>query len=406
MKNRGGLLLVCTVILSGIMAAAVLNDAGAITVFSILGSRYGYSIVWELAVAGIFFVLIQEMISRMAVVTGKGLSDLIREKFGVKWTFIAMIIFLTANICSAAANFSGIALALGAFNISRYISIPCAAIVIWLVFLRNNCKLTRKVFIVLQIVLLFYMALVLVVKPDLSYIAFRALNPEIKFQTTYFILLLAVVGVFAAPYIQFYIQSSIVEKSIPVKKYGYQKIAICIESMAVVIIDFFIIAGAFEVLGKSGIAADSVINMSAIFIPLSNRPYIIYTAIMFSVSVLACFIIPSCTAFSICQSFGFESGEDNKIKDAPVFSGIFLFVIILGSLVAVVSRCNFFDTIVVTQAVVGVLSSAILVFIIKIANDPEIMEDRVNRGFQNFVLYVFILFSQGVFLIVLLKLFT
>lgn len=407
MKNRGGLLLAFAIIGSGITAAAVLNDAGAVTVFSILGSRYGYSIMWELAALGIVFVIIQEMVSRMAVVTGKGLSDLIREKFGVKWTFAVMLVFLAANICSAAANFSGIAVAAGVFNISKYISIPIAGIAIWVMFAGNNRKLVGKIFIVFQISLLTYIALAFVLKPDLSYITFKALNPEIEFDTTYFIMILAAIGAVTAPYTQFYIQSLLVDKSIPVKDYGYEKIAVYIESIVAIIIDFFIIVGAFEVLGKKSVNADSIVNMSAIFTPLSDQPFSVYAALMFAVSVLACFIIPQCTAFSICESFGFESVEENKIKDVPVFFGIFLFVIISGSFVALIPGINFFNMIVVTQAIAGVLSSAILVFIIKIANDPEIMGDRVNGSFQNIAVYIFILFvAAAVLITVFLKLFT
>ncbi|WP_446898364.1 NRAMP family divalent metal transporter [Clostridium sp. LBM24168] len=406
MKNRGGLLLAFAIIGSGITAAAVLNDAGAVTVFSVLGSKYGYSIIWELAAVGIFLVIIQEMVSRMAVVTGKGLSDLVREKFGVKWTFAVMVVLLVANICSAAANFSGIALAAGVFNISKYISIPVIAIVICIMFTESNCKLMRRIFIAFQIALFTYIVLAFALKPDLGYITFKALNPKIEFDTAYFIMILAVIGSVAAPYMQFYMQSLLVDKSIPLKKYGYEKIAVYIGSIIAIIIDLFIIVGAFEILGKKSIYANSIINMYTIFTPLSNKPYIVYTAVIFAVSILACFIIPFCTAFSICQSFGFESEADNKIKDAPVFFGIFLFVVILGSLIALVSRSNFFNIIVTTQAVVGILSSVIFVFIIKIANDQEIMGNKVNGIFRSIAAYIFVLFTATALIItILLKLF-
>jgi Mn2+/Fe2+ NRAMP family transporter len=354
MKNKGALLAFSIIGLS-ITVAAILNDVGAVTIFSMLGATYGYSTIWELFVMAIVLAIVQEMISRMAVVTGKGLSDLIREKFGVKWTFFVMNILFISSMCSAVANFSGIAQSLEIFGISKYIGIPLIVFLIWIMLVKNNYGILGKILLAVQICILSYVALIIVLKPNFSYIAIEALVPKIQFSSMYFIMMLAVIGAVITPYMQFYMQYSFLNRSIPLKDYGYEKIAVYMGSIIALIIDFFIVVCAFEVLGKKNIGVTTVYNLSSVFSPLFDKYYIIFGIVMFSVSILGCFIIPLCTALSICEAFGFESGEENKIKDAPVFFGIFIFIILVSAIIVLIPGGNFLNTILITETVSGVL---------------------------------------------------
>lgn len=406
MKNRGGILLALGIIGSGITAAAVLNDVGAVTIFSMLGSKYGYSIIWMLVVMTVVLVTVQEMISRMAVVTGKGLSDLIREEFGVKWAFMAMLMLLIANICSAIANFSGVAVSLGMFNVSKYITIPVIVVLMWIILIKNNYWVFERIFLAFQAIILTYIALAIVLKPDFKYIAFKAFNPQIEFNITYFIMIIAIIGAVVTPYMQFYMQSLVVNKSIPVKKYGYERAAVYIGSIIAIIVDFLILICSFEVFGRNHIKVNTIEGLSSIFTPLYYNSHVIFASIIFTVSILACFIIPLCTSFSICRAFGFEYGEKNKIKDAPVFFGVFLFVTVLSSVIVLIPGINFLHTIFITQIIAGLMSSVIFIFIIKIASDPEVMGSRINGSFKNILVYTFISFVVIiVFIAIVLKLF-
>ncbi|MBA5851352.1 divalent metal cation transporter [Clostridium sp. cel8] len=393
MKNKGALLAFSIIGLS-ITVAAILNDVGAVTIFSMLGATYGYSTIWELFVMAIVLAIVQEMISRMAVVTGKGLSDLIREKFGVKWTFFVMNILFISSMCSAVANFSGIAQSLEIFGISKYIGIPLIVFLIWIMLVKNNYGILGKILLAVQICILSYVALIIVLKPNFSYIAIEALVPKIQFSSMYFIMMLAVIGAVITPYMQFYMQYSFLNRSIPLKDYGYEKIAVYMGSIIALIIDFFIVVCAFEVLGKKNIGVTTVYNLSSVFSPLFDKYYIIFGIVMFSVSILGCFIIPLCTALSICEAFGFESGEENKIKDAPVFFGIFIFIILVSAIIVLIPGGNFLNTILITETVSGVLSSVIFIFIIKIASDPEVMGSKVNRSIQNFIVWIFVFLTS------------
>jgi len=407
MKNKNGSILAFSVFASGVTTAAILNDAGALNVFSVFGSSYGYSILWELVAMAVVLIVVQEMMSRMAVATGKGLSDLIRENFGVKMSFIAMSILFVSSICSAVANFSGIAESMELIGAGKYIGVFAAATAVILIALaKNRYRVFEKVFIILQIGIFFYIVLIFCLKPDFSSISAKMMNSNFELSSSYLMMVIAVVGAVGAPYMQFYMQYFFVNKAIPVKDYGYERVAVYTGSAVAIILDFIIVICSFEVFGKGGIMPDTIYKMSLIFSPLSENYNVVFGAVMFSVSFLGCLVIPGCTAFSICEAFGFETGEDGKLKEAPVFLAIFILIVAASAIVVLMSEKNLFHIIFAAQTAAGILCCIMLVFIIKIAGDREVMGSKVNNRAQNIIMWTFICICTAIFIVaVFVKLF-
>lgn len=386
MKGKKKFLLMLSIIGPGIITANAGNDAGGITTYSVAGAHYGYSMLWGLFVIAIGLAVIQEMNARMAVVTGKGLSDLIRERFGVKWAFFAMFVLLIANLGVCIGDFAGIAASLELFSISKYISVPIIAIFIWLLITKGNYSKAEKFFFALTLAFFGYFIAAFLLKPDWGHVVTSIVKPQANFDKGYLLVLIGMIGTTITPYMQFYLQSSIVDKGISVKEYTYEKIDVYSGTAFAVITAMLITVCTSETLFKSGISITAAQDAALALRPLAGEySFILFAAGLFGASLLACCVVPLSTAYAICEAFGFETGVNNKIKDAPAFFGLFLFVLIASAIIPLIPNLSLVGIILVTQQLAGFLCPVVLIFMIILVNDKEVMGFYTNTFIQNVI---------------------
>ncbi|NMM65298.1 Nramp family divalent metal transporter [Clostridium sp. P21] len=370
----------------GLITANAGNDAGGVATYSVVGAHYGYSMLWAMFAIAIGLAVVQEMNARMAVVTGKGLSDLIRERFGVKWAFFAMFVLIIANLGVCIGDFAGIAASLELFNISKYITIPIFAVVMWVMLTKGSYSKAEKIFLLLTLTFFGYVITAFLLKPNWGHVAASIVKPHAKFDKGYFLVLIGMVGTTITPYMQFYLQSSIVDKGISIKEYKYEKMDVYIGTIWAILTAVFITVCTAETLFKAGITIDSAQDAASALKPLAgNYSFMLFAIGLFGASFLACCVIPLCTAYAVCEAFGFESGIDNKIKEAPVFFGLFLFMIAISAIIVLIPNISLINIILVTQQLAGILCPVVLIFMIKLVNDTEVMGKYVNSTIQNFI---------------------
>lgn len=386
MKKKQKFLMILSIIGPCIITANAGNDAGGVTTYSVVGAQYGYSMIWGMIVIAIGLAVVQEMNARMAVVTGKGLSDLIRERYGVRLAFFAMFVLLIANLGVCIGDFAGIAASLELFHISKYISIPVFTLLVWLIITKGSYSRAEKIFLFLTLTFFSYIITAFMVKPDWENVFTEVIKPQAKFDKQYFAVLIGLVGTTITPYMQFYLQSSVVDKGISVKDYKYEKIDVYSGTVWGILTAFFITVCTAETLHKAGIVINSAQDAASALRPLAgNYSFILFAVGLFGASFLACCVIPLSTSYAVCEAFGFESGLNNKIKEAPVFFGLFLFMIVISAVVILIPGVSLINIILVTQQLAGVLCPVVLIFMIKLVNDPEIMGTYVNNHVQNFI---------------------
>lgn len=386
MKSKNRFLMILSIIGPGIITANAGNDAGGVTTYSVVGAHYGYSMLWGMFAIAIGLAVVQEMNARMAVVTGKGLSDLIRERFGVKWAFFAMLVLLVANLGVCIGDFAGIAASLELFHISKYISIPILTALIWFILTRGNYSKAEKIFLFLTITFFGYFITAFLVKPNWSHVFVSIVKPQAKFDKNYFLVLIGMVGTTITPYMQFYLQSSVVDKGISIKEYKYEKADVYLGTIWAILTALVITVCTAETLYKAGINIDTAQDAASALGPLAgNYSFLLFAVGLFGASFLACCVIPLCTAYAVCEAFGFESGLDNKIKDAPVFFGLFLFMILVSAIIILIPNVSLINIILVTQQLAGVLCPVVLIFMIILVNDVEVMGSYVNTTLQNLI---------------------
>lgn len=385
-KKFGKLFLIFSIIGPGIITANAGNDAGGVTTYSVIGAHYGYSMLWGLFAIGIGLAVVQEMNARMAVVTGKGLSDLIRERYGVRWAFFAMLVLIVANLGVCIGDFAGIAASLELFKISKYISVPILTVMIWVVMTKGNYSKAEKVFLLLTLTFFAYIITAVMVKPDWGTVISRITRPKANLTSDYWLQLIGMVGTTITPYMQFYLQSSIVDKGISLKEYKYEKLDVYLGTVWGILTALFITVCTAETLFKAHKLVETAQDAAVALKPLAGSySFALFAIGLFGASFLACCIIPLSTSYAVCEAFGFESGLDNKIKDAPVFFGLFLFMLIVSMVVVLVPGLSLVNIILVTQQIAGVLCPVVLIFMIKLVNDKEIMGQHVNNKLQNFI---------------------
>lgn len=386
MKNKSRFLIMLSIIGPGLITANAGNDAGGVATYSVVGAHYGYSMLWGMFAIAIGLAVVQEMNARMAVVTGKGLSDLIRERFGVKWAFFAMLILLIANLGVCIGDFAGIAASLELFNISKYISIPILTALIWFILTKGTYSKAEKIFLFLTITFFGYFITAFLVRPNWGHVFASIIRPQVKLDKNYFLVLIGMVGTTITPYMQFYLQSSVVDKGISIKEYKYEKADVYIGTAWAILTALVITVCTAETLYKAGINIDTAQDAALALRPLAGSySFLLFAIGLFGASFLACCIIPLCTAYAICEAFGFESGLDNKIKDAPVFFGLFLFIILVSAVIILIPNISLINIILITQQLAGVLCPVVLIFMIILVNDVEVMGSYVNTTFQNFI---------------------
>jgi len=368
----------------GVITAAAGNDAGGIATFASVGADFGYSLLWLLIPITISLGIVQEMCARMGAVTGKGLADLIRERFGVRWTALIMLALLVANAGVTVSEFVGIAAASELFGVSHYISVPLAAILVWSLIVKGSYKRVERVFLLMSLVFLGYIVSAFLARPDWGAVTVGLVRPEFKLEHAFLFTFVAVVGTTISPYMQVYVQSSVVEKGVTAENYTKTKADVWIGTIFAIVIVFFIIVSTAATLHKAGIQVTSASDAAHALRPLAGRyAETLFGIGLFGASMLAAGVLPLATAYSISEALGFEKGVSRSFREAPIFIGTFTFLVAVGAAIAIVPNLPLIRVLLVTQVINGLLLPIVLFAILKLVNNRELMGRHVNGPLYN-----------------------
>jgi Mn2+/Fe2+ NRAMP family transporter len=377
-----------TILGPGLITASADNDAPGIATYSVAGSKYGYSFLWLILVITIGEVVVQEMAARMGAVTGKGAADLIRERYGVKITTFAMLALFVANLGTTVAQFAGVAAAGELFGISRYISVPFACLIMSLLVLRAKYKNVERVLLLLTFASLSYVFAVFYVKPDWAVVGQAIIRPALQFNSDYILSMLAVIGTTITPWGIFYLQASIADKGVEMNEYGNTKIDVSFGAAWGNIISAFIIIVTAATLFSAGIVVEDAKDAALALEPLAgNWAGLLFAVGLLGASLLAVSVLPLSTTYAICEAFGFERGLNRNFKDAPVFYGGFIFIMLISMLIVLIPGIQLFPIMILSQAMNAILLPVLLILILKLANDSVLMGKYRNSKVGNILAY-------------------
>jgi Mn2+/Fe2+ NRAMP family transporter len=371
----------------GFITANVDNDPGGILVYSQAGAKFGYSLLWTLIPTTIALIVVQEMAARMGAVTGKGLSDLIREEFGLRVTFFTMAVLGLADLGNIAAEFAGIASGMGIFGISKYLSVPIGAAVVWFVIVRGSYKPVERIFILLSLIYFTYPISAFLAHPDWPQALRRTVIPEWNANPDYLVMIVALMGTTVTPWMQFYLQASIVEKGITEKHFSLSRWDVILGCIVTDVVAFFIVVACAATLYKSGHgeihdAAEAALALA----PFAGKFATVLFAIgLVNASMLSAAILPLATAYNVCEGLGFESGVDKRFSQAPVFYGFYTFLIVVSAGAVLIPRLPLLKLILYSQVVNGVLIPFVLIFMLILVNKRGLMGDWKNGMWANVI---------------------
>ena len=377
----------------GFITANVDNDAGGILTYSQAGAMYGYSLLWTMLPITLALIVVQEMCARMGAVTGKGLSDLIREEFGLRITFVVMILLVIVNFGNVVAEFSGIAGSMQLFHVSKYISVPICALLVWALVVKGDYKGVEKIFLIASVVYLAYIVAGVLGRPDwhAAIVETVKLPPRSAWKNTdYLYMTIGVIGTTITPWMQFYLQSSIVEKGVTVRQYKASRLDVIIGSIFTDIVAWFIVvvcAATLYVHGMRniGVPADAAEAMRPI---AGDYAFILFAAGLFNASLFAASILPLSTAYTVCEGLGFESGLDKGFKEAPFFYWFYTLLIVAGGAVVLIPSFPLVSTAILSQVLNGLLLPVVMFFMLRLVNNKELMGDHVNSHWFNAIAWL------------------
>ncbi|MDP9049738.1 MAG: Nramp family divalent metal transporter [Acidobacteriota bacterium] len=390
---RVRILLFLAVLGPGFITANVDNDSGGIFTYSQAGAQFGYALLWTMIPITLALIVVQEMCARMGVVTGKGLSDLIREEFGLRMTFLIMIALVIVNYGNVVSEFSGIAGSMQLFFISKYISVPICAALVWALVVKGDYKIVEKVFLFASVIYFAYIIAGVLSRPDWH----EALHATIALpergvwkDKAYIYMVVAVVGTTIAPWMQFYLQSSIVEKGISVKQYKASRLDVIVGCFFTDVVAWFIIVACAATLYVHGLHDISVpADAAGAMKPLAGDfAFGLFAAGLFNASLFAASILPLSTAYTVCEGLGLESGVDKGFKEAPFFYWFYTSLIVLGAGVVLIPNFPLVKVIILSQVLNGVLLPVIMIFMLKLINKHELMGEHTNSHWFNGVAWV------------------
>lgn len=368
----------------GVIAANAGNDAGGIATYASVGADYGYKLLWTFIPITVSLCIVQEMCARMGVVTGKGLSDLIREQFGVRATALVMFALLIANGGVTISEFIGIGLALEMFGIPRFVSVPLAAAVIWWLIVKGSYNRVERIFLLMSLVFFGYIVSAFLAQPDWAEVGSGFVHPTILFDSGYLFTMVAIIGTTISPYMQVFVQSSVVEKETPIEDYPLTRADVFIGTFFAMAVAFFIVVSTAATLHRQGVRVETAADAALALEPLAGKyASILFGVGLFGASMLAAGVLPLATAYSISEALGFEKGVSRNFREAPTFLGIFTGLIVVGAVVAMLPGFAPLQILLVTQVINGLLLPILLVAIILLVNKREIMDKHVNSFAYN-----------------------
>jgi Mn2+/Fe2+ NRAMP family transporter len=373
----------------GIITSNVDNDAGGITTYSLAGAQFGLKLIWSLIPIMISLIVVQEMCSRMGVVTGKGLQDLIREKFGAKITFYLMIGMFLTNMGNVISEFAGVAAGMEVFGVSKYIAVPISAVLVWAMVVKGSYKSVEKVFLVACVFYVSYIITGVIVKPDWGEVLDGFIHPHLSLTPAETTMVIGLVGTTIAPWMQFYLQASIVEKGIRVENYRFARWDVIVGSIVVHVVAFFIILVCAETLHKKGIPIETAKDAALSLAPLAGS----YCTFLFAfglvnASLFSASILPLSTTYLICEGLGWETGIDKKFVEAPAFYGFYSLMIFLGAGIILLPGMPLIPIMYFSQVINGIVLPVILVFILLLVNDRKLMQKHTNGPVFNSVAWL------------------
>jgi Mn2+/Fe2+ NRAMP family transporter len=370
----------------GIITGSVDNDAGGITTYSVAGAMYGYGMIWTLIPSLVVLLVIQEMNARMGIVTGKRLSDLIRENAGVKVTFFIFIGLLLSNIGNTTTEFAGVAGSMEIFGVSKYISVPVTAILVWFLVVKGTYKIAERIFLIFSASLLTYVISALMAKPEWSAIGSAIIRPGIEINTQSLTVIIALVGTTIAPWMQFYMQSSVIEKGLKMKNYKFTVIDIVVGCIITVVVAFFIMVACGSTLYPNGIVISEAKDAALSLEPLAGRlASHVFAFGLFVASVFSATILPLATAFYVCEAFGFEAGIDKSWDEAKEFYILYTGILVISSIIILIPNAPLIDISIWSQVLNGILLPVVLVSMILLINNKKIMGNYINKPVQNII---------------------
>jgi Mn2+/Fe2+ NRAMP family transporter len=371
----------------GFITANVDNDPGGILTYSQAGAQYGYQLLWTLIPTTIALIVVQEMAARMGAVTGKGLSDLIREEFGLRATFFTMMVLGVADFGNIIAEFAGLASGMGIFNISKYIVVPIGALLVWTLIVRGKYKPVERILIFASLIYFTYPVSAFFAKPDWDLALKQTFIPTFSSDPNYIVLIVGLIGTTITPWMQFYLQAAVVEKGVDTRHYGLCRLDVIVGCIVTDVIAFFIVvACGATIYHTSHHDITDAAQAAAALVPFAGK----FAAILFAVglvnaSLLSAAILPLATSYNICEGLGFESGIDKRFSEAPIFYWLYTLLILGGAAFVLIPHLPLLKFILFSQVANGVLLPFVLVYMLLLVNRPRLMGTFRNKPWQNWI---------------------
>ncbi len=371
----------------GFITANVDNDPGGILTYSQAGAKYGYALLWTLIPTTVALIVVQEMAARMAVATGKGLSDLIREEFGLRITFFTMVVLALADLGNIFAEFAGIASGMGIFGVSKYIAVPIGAMIVWWVIVQGSYKPVERILILFSFVYLAYPVSAILAHPDWHTALIKTIVPEFRSEPAYLTMMVGLIGTTITPWMQFYLQASMVEKGVSKKEFRLARWDVVLGCIVTDVVAFFIVVACAATLFKSGHGAiDDAAEAAVALKPFAGQfASLLFGLGLVNASLLSAAILPLATAYNVCEGLGFESGVDKRFSEARVFYALYTFLIVAGAGAVLIPNVPLLKVILLSQVANGVLIPFVLIFMLLLVNRESIMGEMRNRPWQNAV---------------------
>lgn len=371
----------------GFITANVDNDPGGILTYSNAGAQFGYKLLWTLIPTTVALIVVQEMAARMGAITGKGLSDLIREEFGLRATFFTMLVLGLADFGNIIAEFAGLASGMGIFGISKYIVVPIGAVLVWIVIVRGRYKPVERILIIASLVYFAYPVSAFLAKPDWDLALKQTVIPTFNSDPAYLAAIIGLIGTTITPWMQFYLQAAVVEKGVDSRHYNLCRLDVVTGCIVTDVIAFFIVVACGATIYHSGNAEMKDVGQAAIALkPFAGRfASVLFAAGLVNASLLSAAILPLATSYNICEGLGFESGIDKRFSEAPVFYWLYTLLVGGGAAFVLIPGLPLFKYIIYSQVANGILIPFVLVYMLRLVNRPHLMGSFKNRGWQNAV---------------------